>query len=232
MKIASLSFLLFIMVAIKPSVLLAQKPLKVHATIITSYGNIQIHLYKNTPLHKANFLKLAKAHYFDSTEFHRVIEGFMIQGGDPYSKMPDKQDSIGEGGPDYELKAEFRPEYFHKRGVIAAARNGDDVNPERKSSGCQFYIVQGKIYPSDSSLAKHLKRVREGIKDNAFDWTAEQKKVYAEKGGTPWLDKQYTVFGEVVSGIEVVDAIAKAKKDSKDRPVSRITMKVVVGKVK
>lgn len=201
--------------------------------IETSHGDIYIWLYKETPLHRSNFLKLAKKKFFDGTLFHRVIENFMIQGGDPYSKMPEKKDSVGEGGPGYELDAEIlmnNAKIFHRRGVIAAARNGDDVNPLRKSAGSQFYIVQGRKF-NDSTLRIQEKRVQKGLKDSSFHFTPEQVNVYKEIGGTPWLDKQYTIFGEVISGMEVVDKIAAVKKVPQDKPEIPIAMNVRVLKM-
>lgn len=193
--------------------------------IKTDYGNIYIWLYKDTPIHRENFLKLAGENFFDSTMFHRVIQNFMIQGGDPYSKMADKMDSLGEGGPGYELDAEFRENHWHKRGVIAAARNGDDVNPLKRSAGSQFYIVQGKRM-TEEDMKKNLKRVQKGTMDTTFQFTKKQKEFYMNVGGTPWLDKQYTVFGEVIRGMEVVDKIAAVEKIPVDRPKTDIRMDI------
>lgn len=195
--------------------------------IKTDYGTIYIWLYKDTPIHRENFLKLTEENYFDSTMFHRVIQNFMIQGGDPYSKMKEKMDSLGEGGPGYELDAEILDHHWHKRGVIAAARNGDDVNPLRKSAGSQFYIVQGKRM-SEEEMKKNLKRVQKGTMDSTFQFTKKQKEFYMNVGGTPWLDKQYTVFGEVIRGMEVVDKIAAVEKIPVDRPKTDIRMDVNV----
>lgn len=193
--------------------------------IRTSYGDVYIRLYDDTPVHKANFIRLAKEGFFDSTLFHRVIENFMIQGGDPYSRTAGKEDSIGEGGPGYLLDAEFRENHFHKRGVIAAARNGDDVNPERKSDGSQFYIVQGKKF-TDEELDKYELRVQKALKDSLWKYSDAQRTYYKTTGGTPWLDQQYTIFGEVIRGMEVVDKIAAVKRNKKDRPLEDIRMDV------
>lgn len=193
--------------------------------IKTEYGTIYIWLYKDTPLHRDNFLKLAGENFFDSTMFHRVIQNFMIQGGDPYSRMPEKMDSLGEGGPGYELDAEFLPHHWHKRGVIAAARNGDDVNPQRKSAGSQFYIVQGRKI-TEEDMKKYTARVQKGLNDSTFQFTKKQKEYYMNIGGTPWLDRQYTVFGEVIRGMEVVDKIAAVEKIPVDRPKKDIRMDV------
>lgn len=189
----------------------------------TKIGSIYIWLYQDIPLHRSNFIKLTEEGHYDGTLFHRVITNFMIQGGDPYSKRKDKQDSLGEGDVGYSLKAEITRKYFHQRGVVAAARNPDDINPNRESSGCQFYIVQGRKM-TDEDLLKYEKRVRDGIKDSTFTFTEKERKVYQEIGGTPWLDQQYTIFGEVISGMGIVDQIANAKRDKKDRPLKDYKM--------
>jgi len=198
--------------------------------IKTVYGDIYIELYSKTRRHKSNFIRLAESGFFDETLFHRVIKDFMIQGGDPYSRIPEKKDSIGEGGPGYEIDAEFFSEYFHKRGVIAAARNSDDVNPKRKSAGSQFYIVQGRKF-TDAELDKFEQRISTNVK-RAFKFSEEVRKVYKETGGTPWLDMQYTVFGEVIKGMDVVDKIAYAKTGMRDLPLQAIKMDVNVLKMK
>lgn len=188
-----------------------------YVLISTEYGDIRIRLYDETPLHKANFIKLAKEGFFDSTLFHRVIPTFMIQGGDPNSKTAAAGQPLGMGNVGYRVPAEFNTSLIHKRGVLAAAR---DNNPEKASSGCQFYITQGKKY-SDFELDQ-ISQSR-GTK-----FTDEQRAIYKEIGGTPFLDMQYTVFGEVVSGIEVVDKIATEPRDGNDRPIKDIRMKVKV----
>ena len=195
--------------------------------IKTPKGVVYVWLYKDTPKHRNNFLKLAEEGYFDSTLFHRVIRGFMIQGGDPFSRLPEKIDSLGEGGPGYLIDAEFTRKHFHKRGVIAAARDGDDINPEKKSAGSQFYIVQGRTF-DEQGMKKNLQRVRKGTGDSTFNWTSEELRIYQETGGTPWLDQQYTIFGEVLGGMYVVDAIASVSTDEKDRPKEDIRMDVNV----
>jgi peptidyl-prolyl cis-trans isomerase B (cyclophilin B) len=178
--------------------------------IKTKYGNILIWLYKDTPKHRDNFIKLSNQGFFDGTMFHRVISTFMIQGGDPYSADPKMADSIGNGGPGYEIDAEILPNHFHKRGALAAARQSDDINPLRKSSGSQFYIVQGKKW-SDEELNNFQRRIRT----------------------TPQLDQQYTVFGEVISGMAFVDSIASVKTnaDKNNRPLDPITMDVNIVKM-
>jgi len=241
--------------------------------IETSYGNIKIKLYNETPLHRDNFIKLVEKHFYDSLLFHRVINKFMIQGGDPDSKNAPSGKVLGEGDIGYTIPAEFNPALFHKRGVLAAARNGDEENPERASSGCQFYIVQGKVF-TDSLLnvvGKRIDRmqaynrvVRSTGNKNLFDilakyqkdenvdsikstkakidkltdnelldiaphqFTDEQRKIYTTVGGTPHLDNSYTVFGEVLEGMDVVDKIATAPRDKSDRPLRDIRMKISI----
>jgi peptidyl-prolyl cis-trans isomerase B (cyclophilin B) len=199
------------------------------AIIETDKGTIVIKLHDETPLHRDNFVKLAKKKFFDKTIFHRVIKGFMIQGGDPYSRMTEKQDSIGNGGPGYTIPAEFTPVHFHRRGAVAAARMGDDVNPKRASSGSQFYIVQGRKFTAEE-LGMQENRVRQMGGDKNYSMSEDQKKAYQEEGGAPHLDTQYTVFGQVVKGMEVVDAIAALEVNPtiNHRPLTdvRITVKV------
>jgi cyclophilin family peptidyl-prolyl cis-trans isomerase len=193
-------------------------------TIYTSYGEMKAILYDQTPLHKQNFLKLAKEHFYDSLLFHRIIEGFMIQGGDPNSKNAKAGERLGNGGGNLErIPAEFHPELFHKKGTLAAAR---DNNPEKKSSACQFYIVQGKTY-NDSDLEVQLKRMA-GTRMP----TPVQRETYKTLGGTPHLDGNYTVFGQVISGLAVLDSIAHQPKDRTDRPLKDIRMSMKVEKMK
>src|SRR5436189_2786329 len=182
----------------------------------TNYGDITIRLSDSTPLHRDNFLKLVKIGYYDSVLFHRVIKNFMIQGGDPDSKHAAAGQPLGNGGPSYRVPAEFRTSLFHKKGVIAAAR---DDNPQKASSGSQFYIVQGKIF-TDGALDT-LENIRRGGKKIPL----EQREAYKTVGGTPHLDQNYTVFGEVVKGLDVVDAIAAvetSKGVDRDRPVNNV----------
>ncbi len=188
--------------------------------IQTNYGNMLVKLYDETPKHKANFMKLAEAHFYDSLLFHRVIQGFMIQGGDPTSRAEERGQQLGAGGPGYQIDAEIDPALVHTKGVLSAARTGDAVNPEKKSSGSQFYIVQGS--PVDESQLKMLER-RKGIA-----YTDDQKKMYQEQGGTPFLDMEYTVFGEVIKGRGVIDKIAAQETDAVDRPVEDIRMKMII----
>jgi len=193
-------------------------------TICTPYGEMKAVLYDQTPLHKANFLKLAESYFYDSLLFHRIIQSFMIQGGDPNSKKAASGVRLGNGGGNLErIPAEFRPDLFHKRGVMAAARDG---NPEKKSSACQFYIVQGKVH-NDTSLDIELKRL-EGTQMP----TAAQREVYKTLGGSPHLDGNYTVFGEVFSGLSVIDSIAKQPRDAANRPLKDIQMRMKVEKMR
>jgi len=235
--------------------------------IVTTQGNIEIQLYENTPEHKANFVKLAKEGYYDGTLFHRVIKEFMIQGGDPESKTPGAR--FGSGGPGYTVPAEFIPENFHKRGALAAARQPDQVNPEKASSGSQFYIVQGRTYSDyeldqveiqigtdfaqrmlegylqeeqtammaagqtfiiDSLQARAFRRASEWFRDNPYKLRAEVRETYRTIGGVPHLDGEYTVFGEVIKGMNVVDKIANMETDEADRP--RVDVRIRRIKVK
>lgn len=233
--------------------------------IKTSEGDITVRLFGDTPKHRDNFLKLVKDGYYDNVLFHRVINEFMVQTGDPDSKAAPMGKMLGSGGPGYTLDAEIvYPAHFHKRGALAAARQGDQVNPERRSSGSQFYIVTGKAY-NDSTLSQmerqidmmqkqqifndltkqykdsimNMRRNRDqaGLQalqeeliaitekkaaENPASLTPAQREAYTTQGGTPHLDGQYTVFGEVVSGMDVVDKIEKAETDGNDRPVKDI----------
>ena len=175
--------------------------------IETNYGVIILKLYENTPLHTANLVKLCKEHYFDSTLFHRVIPSFVIQGGDPDSKHAGPEKQLGDGDLSYLVPAEINAINYHKRGALGMAR---DNNPEKKSSACQFYIVVGKVVTEEqlNTISTKTNRV----------FSAEQRKVYTTLGGTPFLDGNYTVFGEVTKGMEVVDTIAQLARNAADRP--------------
>jgi cyclophilin family peptidyl-prolyl cis-trans isomerase len=188
--------------------------------ISTPFGDMTVLLYDKTPQHRDNFLKLAGEGYYNGTLFHRVIKGFMIQGGDPDSRGAAPGQPLGKGGPDYTLPAEFHPELIHKKGALAAARRGGPQNPEKRSSGSQFYIVQGKKY-SGTELNRIASR------SGAF-YTGDQIQTYQEIGGTPSLDNDYTVFGEVIDGIEVIDKIAAVKTAPGDRPVEDVPMQVKI----
>ena len=231
----------------------------------TTLGDIVVELYNETPKHRDNFIKLAKEGMYDSTLFHRVIRQFMIQAGDPDSKTANDTAQLGGGDVDYTIPAEFVPKYFHKKGALAAARMGDDVNPERESSGCQFYIVTGRKF-SESQLLnmegqknnarideifnelarKHMKEIYKmrkandeaGLmalqdtleaqataqykKEEKFKFTPEQIAAYTTVGGAPHLDGAYTVFGQVVDGMEAVEKIEGTKTGRADRPVENV----------
>ena len=188
--------------------------------ISTDLGEMKVVLYNETPLHKENFIKLAKEGYFDGCLFHRVIDGFMIQGGDPDSKTAKPGQMLGQGGPGYTIPAEFKQELIHKKGALAAARMADQVNPQKASSGSQFYIAQGKSY-TENELNMLSSRM-----GKAFN--KQQMEAYTTVGGVPFLDYEYTVFGEVVEGLEVIDKIAAVEKDRRDRPVQDIKMTIKV----
>ena len=185
----------------------------------TNMGDIVIRLSDSTPLHRDNFLKLIKVGFYDSILFHRVIQNFMIQAGDPNSRQAKAGQPLGNGGPGYTIPAEFRTTLFHKKGVIAAARMGDNVNPQKASSGSQFYIVEGKIF-TDAGLDS-----TETYRLNGRKIPAQQREVYKTIGGTPHLDQNYTVFGEVVKGIDVIDkiaAVATSRAQDHDRPLQDV----------
>ena len=236
--------------------------------IQTMFGDIIVRLYDETPIHRANFIKLAKEGYYDGTLFHRVIKDFMIQGGDPDSKGAPAGKMLGVGGPDYTLEAEIKPDLLHKRGALAAARQGNEVNPERRSSGSQFYIVWGQVY-NEGQLRQFSKQLRMQKIQDAFNalasehrteimqmrrernrvglqelqdrlaveaenkvgkegLTDKQLKQYSTIGGTPHLDGQYTVFGEVEEGLEIVEMIQATATGRADRPIDDIEMKMTV----
>ena len=188
--------------------------------LTTEYGDIIIKLYNETPLHRDNFIKLAKEGFYNGTLFHRVIKGFMIQGGDPQSKAAVAGAQYGNGGPGYTIPAEFNNKFIHKKGALSAARMGDQQNPQRASSGSQFYIVQGKTY-TNMELNQMEQRAR-------MKYTPEQKEIYMTLGGTPFLDRQYTVFGEVVMGLAIIDQMAAVKTLPGDRPEKDIKMTIEV----
>ena len=169
-------------------------------------------LYDNTPFHCENFIKLVNDGFYNGQLFHRVINNFMIQAGDPQTKNAEPGVRYGSGGPSYTIPAEFVPEYYHRKGALSAARQGDNVNPQKESSGSQFYIVQGKKL-SDAELDAFEQR---GMH---IKFTPEQREIYKTLGGTPHLDYSYTVFGEVIEGLDVIDKIAAQQTDANDRPV-------------
>jgi cyclophilin family peptidyl-prolyl cis-trans isomerase len=244
--------------------------------ISTSHGNMKVKLFNETPKHRDNFLKLVKEHFYDSLLFHRVIEEFMIQGGDPDSKHAEPIKLLGDGDLNYTIPAEIVPTLCHKKGMLCAARNGDDINPEKASSACQFYIVQGKKR-TDEDLISYEKRINKPIitkikedilnkpensalkekmaafkaeqnndslmvyfkivnklvdeeyaKTPHYTFPPEHQTIYKTIGGTPHLDSQYTIFGEVIEGLEVIDKIAAVGKNKDDRPLIDIRMTVSI----
>jgi cyclophilin family peptidyl-prolyl cis-trans isomerase len=197
----------------------AKPPKNQYVRIRTAYGQCIIRLYNETPKHRDNFVKLAKQGFYNGTLFHRVIQNFMIQGGDPSSKTAKPGEELGNGGLKYTVPAEFKDSLFHKRGVLAAAR---DNNPEKASSSSQFYIVEGKRV-TDAKIDSLEQTRLKGFKVPAW-----QREVYKSVGGTPQLDHGYTVYGEVVNGIDMVDLIAAVDKDKRDRPVKDVPMTVEV----
>lgn len=268
----------FLLVSL-PVYLYAQDTAEVKVLISTSVGDIKLKLYNETPGHRDNFIKLVNNHVYDSVLFHRVIKSFMIQTGDPESKNAKPGVMLGNGNVGYTLPAEFNPKFIHKRGALAAARQGDDVNPKRESSGCQFYIVHGRSFtnadldmyeqkinaqslqqvkqqlftaiinkPENQSLKNTFIRYQtQGKTDSlqllsintiepmiqkemeaqkvqvpVFKFSEEQRKAYTTVGGAPHLDGEYTVFGEVIEGMDVVDKIAEAPVDNMSRPLADI----------
>ncbi len=206
--------------ATQPEVKQVETP-RTKVKIHTDLGDMIVELYNETPKHRDNFLKLANEKYYDGTIFHRIIKNFMIQGGDPDSKNAAPGQMLGNGGPGYTIPAEFMAEkFFHKKGALAAARLGDNVNPKRESSGSQFYIVQGQVF-NDSLL-----NMMEKYYGKKF--SPEQRAAYQSVGGTPHLDGQYTVYGQIVEGLDVLDKIAAVKIGPNDRPVADVKMTVTV----
>ena len=238
--------------------------------IETTAGNITVILFDDTPKHKANFIKLVNEHYYDGLLFHRVIQNFMMQAGDPDSKNAAPAKVLGEGDPGYTIDAEILPNHFHRKGALAAARNSDDVNPEKKSSGSQFYIVQGKKFTSQEldnlivkinnsrktalftnilkgkldslgdnysqeAFQKILDQVKDSVENvlmpkNTFSLTPEQREEYIKEGGVPHLDGNYTVFGQVTDGFDIIDKICGLETDMNDRPkkdVVILSMKIL-----
>lgn len=195
-----------------------QKPMQV--VISTSYGDMVVELYDNTPQHRDNFVKLIKEDFYDGLLFHRVMKGFMNQGGDPTSKGSPAGQPLGSGGPGYTIPNEINSTNIHVRGALSAARQGDAVNPNKESSGSQFYIVTGS--PVDANTLAGVEQ-RNGIK-----YTEDQINQYKTDGGAPFLDMEYTVFGQLVEGFDVLDAIAEQPVDRRNRPVQDIEMKIKI----
>lgn len=200
--------------------LTVEAPDKCLVEIETKFGTMLIELSDATPQHRDNFLKLAEQGFFDGLLFHRVINGFMIQGGDPNSKNAKEGEALGSGGPGYTVPAEFVDSLVHLKGALSAARQGDQVNPKKNSSGSQFYIVQGQAVTR--AMLDQIE-ARKG-----FRYSQAQRDAYAEVGGTPMLDRDYTVFGRVIKGLEVLDSIAQVQTDQRDRPREDVSMKVTV----
>lgn len=270
-KIYALKKLMILIGAVMIFTACSQKQSGDMVLISTEYGDIKVKLYDETPLHKENFLKLVDQGYYNDQLFHRVIEGFMIQGGDPESIGATADQQLGNGGPGYTIPAEIVSTLYHKKGVLAAARMGDQVNPEKESSGSQFYLVQGKVYtdeeldnlelrnhsmarrtafgeymelPESADLRTELKTLQEAgktdelnakllalepeldkrISDSQWKIPANIREDYTTIGGTPALDNQYTVFGEVVEGLAVIDSIAAVQTNAVDRPVADVKM--------
>jgi cyclophilin family peptidyl-prolyl cis-trans isomerase len=214
-----LNCFLFVSLAAQKDTTVRKKDRKRDVLLQTSRGDITIRLSDSTPLHRDNFLKLVKKKYYDSVLFHRVIKDFMIQSGDPKSKSAKPGQPLGSGSPGYTIPAEIRTSLFHKKGALAAARMGDESNPLKASSGSQFYIVQGKPF-TDAGLDSTEKFRLKGRKI-----PADQRAVYKTIGGTPHLDQGYTVFGEVVMGLEIVDKIAAvqtSKAQDRNRPLEDV----------
>ena len=213
-----LSLFLFMSIILGAS---AQNNKRTVVKMETNMGDITIELYNETPLHSENFKKLVKEGVYDSLLFHRVINDFMIQGGDPDSKNAEKGQMLGEGNMGYLIDAEFRtPEIYHKRGALAMAREGDATNPERRSSSSQFYIVTGRVF-NDAQLDRVQERIDKGT-DGKLKLTPEMRETYKTIGGTPHLDGQYSIFGEVTEGMDIIDKIQKVATDEFDRPLEDV----------
>ncbi|GAB2597137.1 peptidylprolyl isomerase [Spirosoma areae] len=211
---------LLILFLLIPCSLLAQNRKKKDylVSLTTPFGTMRLVLYDQTPRHKENFIKLVNQKFYDSLLFHRVIPMFMIQGGDPNSRKAQTGEPLGNGDVGYKVPAEILPSLFHKKGSLAAAR---DNNPDKASSGCQFYVVEGRVW-TDEELQKQIERGRARAPERVF--TDEQKQTYKTIGGTPHLDGNYTVFGEVIDGLAIVDSVAKQPRDEVDRPNKDIRM--------
>ena len=207
-------------VSVQEKELIVEPPEECLVYIRTSEGDMIARLFDETPLHRDNFIKLANESFYDGLLFHRVIEGFMIQGGDPKSKDAESGAKYGSGGPGYRIDAEIRPDLAHVKGALAAARTGGPGNPEKKSSGSQFYIVHGKEL-TEADIKQFESR-------HGLTYPPNIKQKYLDNGGTPFLDQNYTVFGEVIEGIEVVDKITAKETDKSDRPIDNVKMEIRV----
>jgi cyclophilin family peptidyl-prolyl cis-trans isomerase len=212
-KILCIFFSFILLLIFSPGI---QSQTAAHTVLIeTSKGKMKCILYEQTPMHTDNFINLVNEEKYNGILFHRVIKDFMIQSGDLNSKNAPKGTALGSGGPGYRIPAEFHPDLYHKKGAMAAARQGDNTNPNRESNGSQFYIVQGKVFSDEQlnqmeSSGAHIK------------FTAEQRMFYKTLGGSPHLDYEYTVFGEVIEGLQVIDAIASEPTDERDRPLEDV----------
>lgn len=184
--------------------------------MVTTKGTMIIRLSDSTPLHRDNFIKLVKQHYYDGILFHRVISQFMVQAGDPKSKTAKPGEALGQGSPGYNVPAEFRTGLFHKKGALAAARFPDEVNPARESNGSQFYLVQGRPYSDGELNGIELSKM------NGYKFSEAQREVYKTVGGVPFLDQKYTVFGEVIKGVDIIDSIAAVPVGERNRPVEDV----------
>ncbi|MGE5424439.1 MAG: peptidylprolyl isomerase [Syntrophothermus sp.] len=215
------AFALFIFLIMTATSGMAQKAgeaKQVKFVIHTQFGDMKGVLYNETPKHRDNFVKLAKQGYFDGLLFHRVIKDFMIQGGDPDSKNAKPGQQLGMGGPGYTIDAEFNPKFIHKKGALSAARMGDQINPNKASSGSQFYIVQGSVQSASVLDSRYANK----------KYTPAQKEIYEKIGGTPFLDGEYTVFGEITDGLDIIDKITTVDRDRNDRPNQDIKMRIKI----
>lgn len=217
-KAIILVFISFIFMNMSASAQNQASQKQVKFVIYTDFGDMTGILYNETPKHRDNFVKLVNQGFYDGLLFHRVISGFMIQGGDPDSKNAKAGQRLGSGGPGYTTPAEINPALIHKKGALSAARLPDQANPQKASSGSQFYIVQGK------------KQSEASLNSSPRNYTAEQKKIYETVGGTPFLDGGYTVFGEITEGLDVIDKIAAVQKDANDRPLQDVKMTIRIVK--
>jgi len=221
-KCLSLTNVSWIILLILSSLQLAAQQ-KTEGTMIkisTSRGDMLVRLYDETPAHRDNMIKLVKEGFYNNQLFHRVIKDFMIQGGDPHSVGAPKGQRLGSGSPGYTLPAEFNPSLIHKKGALAAARKGDRVNPEQASNGSQFYLVQGRVLTPEE--------INFMIQQGAANFSEESKEIYTSLGGTPHLDGAYTVFGEVVEGLEVLDSIASQPCDAYNRPLEDVSFTITL----
>jgi peptidyl-prolyl cis-trans isomerase B (cyclophilin B) len=204
----------------KKQEIIINAPKKCLVEIETKFVSMLVELFDETPKHRDNFVKLVEQGFYDELLFHRIINGFMIQGGDPNSKNAAQNLPLGSGGPGYQIDAEIQENIIHLKGALAAARTGDAVNPERRSSGSQFYIVHGRAV--DENLLNSIEM------RNGFTYTEYEKSLYNGRDGAPFLDRQYTIFGQILEGLDVVDKIAIVNTNPQDRPLEDVKMKIRV----